>query len=102
MRYIENLWFLIQFIQIWGQFGFLPEFMLRDNRMAVLIFCVPAIVLEGMRVCQVPACITSVLFAILGFVLNTNNIVCGLTNLCAFCISMYIRWMWGPGDFSRV
>ena len=42
------------------------------------------------------------LFAFLGQFLNTNNFFCGSINLLAFCISLKIRWVWGPGDLSRV
>ena len=46
--------------------------------------------------------LTSSILAMLGFILNTNNIYCGVVNLIAFIFSLWIRWVWGPGDFSRV
>ena len=91
MRYIESILFLTHFIQILGQFGILPGYMLKDNRTAVLIFCLPALLMEGIRVCQIPVFITSLFFALGSYVLNTNNMACGVANALAFSLSMWIR-----------
>ena len=102
MRFLEHFLFSLSLIQILGQYSLLPIALRHGNNILIQTLTYYVLVREGIRLCQVPALLTSNLVSFIAIFDTTIGFKLKILNLMGFVLSIFLRVCFGPGDFSRI
>lgn len=99
---IENTLFVLNFIQIIGQFSVLPIALRHFNNIIILLTIFPSFLVYGIRTCQLLHLFPSVIISSIAIFTTTDNNYLIAWNSAGLLFALYVRYIYGPGDLSRV